>query len=63
MEVKGEVAITKPVKVPPFGSTKVKGIINARDIAIVESPKRGFSDNIVTTNTYTVLKPGSCQVI
>ena len=46
-EVKGKVAITKPVKVPPYGSTKVKGTNKFRGHSkctnlIVEQPEKGF---------------------
>ena len=57
----------KKVTIPPFGQTELKGVTKIKGHSkwvhvIAAPPDSSFSENVVATITYIVIKPVSSQV-
>ena len=66
-KVQSTVVTTKAIKVPPFGSVNAKGINKIKGHTKhlhlgVEPLEKGFPDSVVTTNSFTGIKPGLNRV-
>ena len=65
--VNGDVRTTKKVVIPPLETVQVHGLTkyhchSKRIHVIADQPQNSFANQLVTTSTYTELKPGSSKV-
>ena len=64
--VKGKICTMKEVKIPPFETTVVKGMVNlithSKCLSVVVKPVVGYSEHIATARSYGVLRPGEGEI-